>query len=48
MVMAMTLSAQALPDHLTRMDKDGDSKLSPEEWVRDKPSLFKRVDANGD
>lgn len=48
MVMAMTVSAQALPDHLTRLDKDGDSKLSPEEWVRDKPSLFKRVDANGD
>lgn len=48
MVMGTTVSAQALPDHLAKMDKDGDGKLSPEEWVRDKPSLFKRIDTNGD
>lgn len=47
-VMSTGVMAQGLPEHLTKMDKDGDGKLSVEEWVRDKPGLFKRIDANGD
>ncbi|MDC7683503.1 hypothetical protein PQU92_09465 [Asticcacaulis sp. BYS171W] len=38
----------ALPEHFAKMDKDGDGKLSPAEWTRDKPQTFKKMDANGD
>jgi len=37
-----------LSQSLQRMDRNGDGKVSPEEWAADKPALLKRLDANRD
>jgi len=54
-VVAVTLAlgasgamAQSLPGSLAKMDKNGDGRLSLEEWQADKPKSFQKLDANKD
>ncbi len=42
------LAGEPLNGGLARIDKDGDSKVSPAEWTTERAGLFKKLDADRD